>query len=75
VFTGRRRWDKPHLGFQRGGFTEEESRSVVAALAREVIDVIEVNVGSYEQPAKMGSMKATNRPTRTIAFTCGVRRR
>ena len=34
--------------FQRGGFTEDESRSVVAALAREGLDLIEVSGGSYE---------------------------
>lgn len=42
--------------FQRGGFTEEESRDVVSALSAEGIDLIEVSGGSYEAPAMMGSM-------------------
>lgn len=41
--------------FQRGGFTEDESRDVVAALATEGLDLIEVSGGSYESPAMMGS--------------------
>ena len=40
--------------FQRGGFTEEESRDVVAALSTEGLDLIEVSGGSYESPAMMG---------------------
>lgn len=47
--------------FQRGGFTEEESRSVVAALAREGLDLIEVSGGSYESPAMMGTAAASTR--------------
>ncbi len=47
--------------FQRGGFTEEESRSVVAALAQEGLDLIEVSGGSYESPAMMGSAAASTR--------------
>jgi 2,4-dienoyl-CoA reductase-like NADH-dependent reductase (Old Yellow Enzyme family) len=41
--------------FQRGGFTEDESRGVLAALAHERLDLIEVSGGSYEQPAMMGN--------------------
>lgn len=41
--------------FQRGGFTEDESRDVVAALSTEGLDLIEVSGGSYESPAMMGS--------------------
>ena len=40
--------------FQRGGFTEEESRDVVAKLSTEGLDLIEVSGGSYESPAMMG---------------------
>ena len=40
--------------FQRGGFTEEDSRMVVAALAREAVDLIEVSGGNYESPAMGG---------------------
>ena len=41
--------------FQRGGFTEEDSRAVVAALADEAVDLIEVSGGNYESPAMGGS--------------------
>jgi 2,4-dienoyl-CoA reductase-like NADH-dependent reductase (Old Yellow Enzyme family) len=47
--------------FQRGGFTEDESRSVVAALAVEGIDLIEVSGGSYETPAMMGKAADSTR--------------
>ncbi|MFG3615562.1 NADH:flavin oxidoreductase/NADH oxidase family protein [Nocardia sp. NPDC047654] len=47
--------------FQRGGFTEEESRGVVAALAREGLDLIEVSGGSYESPAMMGTAASSTR--------------
>jgi 2,4-dienoyl-CoA reductase-like NADH-dependent reductase (Old Yellow Enzyme family) len=47
--------------FQRGGFTEDESRGVVAALAQEGIDLIEVSGGSYEQPAMMGKAADSTR--------------
>ncbi len=47
--------------FQRGGFTEEESRDVVAALSTEGLDLIEVSGGSYEQPAMMGTAAQSTR--------------
>src|SRR5207244_3729875 len=47
--------------FQRGGFTEEESRDVVAALADEQIDLIEISGGNYESPAMSGSAAASTR--------------
>jgi 2,4-dienoyl-CoA reductase-like NADH-dependent reductase (Old Yellow Enzyme family) len=47
--------------FQRGGFSEAESRGVLAALAREGIDLIEVSGGSYEQPAMMGKAAESTR--------------
>ncbi|WP_369230610.1 NADH:flavin oxidoreductase/NADH oxidase family protein [Streptomyces sp. R21] len=47
--------------FQRGGFTEEESRSVVAALAKEGLDLIEVSGGNYESPAMTGTAAASTR--------------
>jgi 2,4-dienoyl-CoA reductase-like NADH-dependent reductase (Old Yellow Enzyme family) len=40
--------------FQRGGFTEEESRAVIAALGAEDIDLIEISGGTYESPAMEG---------------------
>ncbi|MFI9380128.1 NADH:flavin oxidoreductase/NADH oxidase family protein [Kutzneria sp. NPDC052558] len=45
--------------FQRGGFTEEESRDVVRALVAEGIDLIEISGGSYEAPAMMGAVRAS----------------
>ncbi|MET3961510.1 2,4-dienoyl-CoA reductase-like NADH-dependent reductase (Old Yellow Enzyme family) [Marmoricola sp. OAE513] len=45
--------------FQRGGFSEDESRDVVAALATEGIDLIEISGGSYEAPAMMGARAST----------------
>ncbi|KAA1397794.1 NADH:flavin oxidoreductase/NADH oxidase family protein [Aeromicrobium ginsengisoli] len=47
--------------FQRGGFTEDESRGVLAALAGEGLDMIEISGGSYESPAMMGSAAASTR--------------
>ena len=41
--------------FQRGGFSEDESRDVVAALAGEGLDLIEISGGNYESPAMSGS--------------------
>ncbi|MDT9592854.1 NADH:flavin oxidoreductase/NADH oxidase family protein [Nocardioides zeae] len=40
--------------FQRGGFTESESRDVVAALAAERVDLIEISGGTYEAPVMFG---------------------
>lgn len=47
--------------FQRGGFSEDESRDVLAALAQEGIDLFEISGGSYEQPAMMGTAAASTR--------------
>ncbi len=41
--------------FQRGGFSEEESRDVVKALAGDGLDLIEISGGNYESPAMSGS--------------------
>ena len=40
--------------FQRGGFTEEESLAVIAALNGEGIDLVEISGGNYENPAMAG---------------------
>lgn len=40
--------------FQRGGFTEEESLAVIAALDGEGLDLLEISGGTYESPAFMG---------------------
>ncbi len=47
--------------FQRGGFTEDDSRGVVAALAGEAVDLIEVSGGNYESPAMSGSAAPSTR--------------
>lgn len=47
--------------FQRGGFTEDESRGVLAALAGEGLDLIEVSGGSYEQPSMFGAAADSTR--------------
>ncbi|ONI84082.1 NADH:flavin oxidoreductase [Actinosynnema sp. ALI-1.44] len=39
--------------FQRGGFTEDESLDVVAALGELGIDLVEISGGTYETPAVM----------------------
>ncbi|MCX6470485.1 MAG: nitroreductase/quinone reductase family protein [Corynebacteriales bacterium] len=50
--------------FQRGGFTEDESRAVVEMLSRESIDLIEISGGSYESPAMMGKPSTASASTR-----------
>ncbi len=47
--------------FQRGGFSEDESRAVVAALAAERIDLLEISGGNYESPAMSGSVATSTR--------------
>ena len=47
--------------FQRGGFTEDDSRAVVATLAQESVDMIEVSGGNYESPAMSGSESSSTR--------------
>lgn len=44
--------------FQRGGFSESESRAVLEALSTEGLDLIEISGGSYESPAMMGRPRA-----------------
>lgn len=47
--------------FQRGGFSEDESRAVVSALAGEGLDLIEISGGNYESPAMSGSAASSTR--------------
>lgn len=47
--------------FQKGGFTEEESAEVIAGLAADGIDLVEVSGGTYEAPAMTGQMKESTR--------------
>lgn len=41
--------------FMKGGFTEEDSMSVVKALSDVGMDLIEISGGTYENPSMMGS--------------------
>ncbi|RDI54282.1 nitroreductase family deazaflavin-dependent oxidoreductase [Nocardia mexicana] len=50
--------------FQRGGFTEDESRAVIEALSAEQLDLIEISGGSYESPAMMGRPRTAAASTR-----------
>ncbi|MGL4305095.1 MAG: nitroreductase family deazaflavin-dependent oxidoreductase [Mycobacteriaceae bacterium] len=54
--------------FQRGGFTEEESRAVVAALNEEAVDLIEISGGTYESPAMMVGGKSQSTRDREAYF-------
>ncbi|WP_419249021.1 hypothetical protein [Streptomyces canus] len=47
--------------FHRGGFTEDESQAVLAALAHEGVDLIEVSGSSYESMAMSGSAAPSTR--------------
>jgi len=49
--------------FQRGGFSPEEARDVVAMLNPLGVDLVELSGGSYEAPAMMGAL----RDERTLA--------
>ncbi len=40
--------------FLRGGFSEDESMTVIEAIAAEGIDLIEISGGTYESPAMIG---------------------
>jgi 2,4-dienoyl-CoA reductase-like NADH-dependent reductase (Old Yellow Enzyme family) len=56
--------------FQRGGFSEEESMDVVAALTAEGLDLLEVSGGTYESPAMTtgGKTKAESTKQREAYF-------
>jgi 2,4-dienoyl-CoA reductase-like NADH-dependent reductase (Old Yellow Enzyme family) len=40
--------------FQRGGFSEDDARQVLAMLNAERVDLVELSGGSYESPAMQG---------------------
>lgn len=62
--------------FQRGGFTEEESLDVMAALADAGIDMIEISGGTYESPAMTGVKESTKaREAYFLEFAEKVRQR
>ncbi|MDO8186678.1 NADH:flavin oxidoreductase/NADH oxidase family protein [Conexibacter sp. JD483] len=50
--------------FQRGGFSEDESVEVVAALAEAGVDLVEISGGTYESPAMMGGSDGDSAPQR-----------
>ncbi|CAM3825191.1 nitroreductase family deazaflavin-dependent oxidoreductase [Smaragdicoccus niigatensis] len=50
--------------FQRGGFTEDESREVVKRLAQEKIDLIEISGGTYESAAMIGRPQVKSASTK-----------
>ncbi|MCW2998191.1 MAG: NADH:flavin oxidoreductase/NADH oxidase [Solirubrobacterales bacterium] len=54
--------------FQRGGFSEEESMDVVAALTAEGLDLLEVSGGTYESPAMSTGPKAESTRQREAYF-------
>jgi 2,4-dienoyl-CoA reductase-like NADH-dependent reductase (Old Yellow Enzyme family) len=47
--------------FQRGGFSEDDSTSVVQALEAEGVDLLEISGGNYENPAMMGMAESTRK--------------
>lgn len=47
--------------FQRGGFSEEESMTVVSYLEASGIDLLEVSGGTYEAPAMLSTQRASTR--------------
>lgn len=61
--------------FQRGGFTEEESLDVIAALGGESVDLLEISGGTYEQAAMLGDRPASTveREAYFLAFAERVR--
>ncbi|ARU57437.1 NADH oxidase [Oleiphilus messinensis] len=54
--------------FMRGGFTEEESMTVVVELAKAGIDLIEVSGGTYESPAMVGHKRKQSTVQREAYF-------
>jgi len=56
--------------FQKGGFSQEESMTVVQTLSEKGIDLIEISGGSYEAPAMMGSSRSTSEREAYFADYC-----
>ncbi|MET0286678.1 MAG: NADH:flavin oxidoreductase/NADH oxidase family protein [Polyangiales bacterium] len=50
--------------FQRGGFGEDESMTVVEQLPAGTVDLLEISGGTYEAAAMMGATKALRQSTR-----------
>ncbi len=58
--------------FQVGGFSEEESLSLIQQLSSEGMDLVEISGGSYERPMMMGNTKST-REAYFINFADSIR--
>lgn len=54
--------------FQRGGFSEDESRAVIAMIGDLPVDLIEISGGSYESPAMMGKSVSASTASREAYF-------
>ncbi|MFZ5563540.1 MAG: NADH:flavin oxidoreductase/NADH oxidase family protein [Thermodesulfobacteriota bacterium] len=54
--------------FQRGGFSEPESMEVIAALAAEGVDLVEISGGNYEAPAMSGAKVSDSTREREAYF-------
>ncbi len=54
--------------FQRGGFSEEESMTVVSYLEAAGIDLLEVSGGTYEAPAMLSTKPASTREREAYFF-------
>ena len=54
--------------FQKDGFSEQESMSVVGVLEQEGIDMVEVSGGTYERPAMVGAVAKASTLVREAYF-------
>ena len=54
--------------FQKGGFSEEESSALIAALEAEGIDMVEISGGTYEAPAMSGIKQKESTRAREAYF-------
>jgi len=54
--------------FLKDGFSEAESEQVVAKLAEEGIDLVEISGGTYEKPAMSGRIQAVRQSPREAYF-------
>ena len=54
--------------FQKGGFTQEDSREVIKQLSVLGMDLIEISGGTYEAPAMMGAAQKESTKTREAYF-------
>ncbi|MCM0042581.1 MAG: NADH:flavin oxidoreductase/NADH oxidase family protein [Algoriphagus sp.] len=54
--------------FQKGGFTQEDSREVIKQLSALGMDLIEISGGTYEAPAMMGAAQKESTQQREAYF-------